>query len=292
MPEPPVSLDDAISDYLNRLRAERGLSVNTLEAYRRDLAELVQNVGAELPVADLDRRRIRHHLAHLTRSGNAKRTVARKASSIRAFLNDGVKRGILDSNPAAGVPLPKTPQTLPQVIPAAALANALDAMCGAAPVVIRDRAILELLYGSGLRVGELAMLSVKSVNTGDFMRVRGKGNKQRVVPVGATARLALDRYLKDGRPRLAGSDAGYALWIGVRGRPMDTRGIRRVVKKRLGTFPHALRHSFATHLLEGGADLRVVQELLGHNELATTQIYTTVTKDHLKSTYERSHPRA
>jgi integrase/recombinase XerC len=122
--------------------------------------------------------------------------------------------------------------------------------------------------------------------------VHGKGNKERAVPIGDQARRATEVYLEEGRPILTGSAGGDALWVGVRGGPLDSRGIRRVVKNRFGTFPHALRHSYATHLLEGGADLRSVQELLGHSELATTQIYTAVTREHLKKTYERSHPRA
>ena len=151
---------------------------------------------------------------------------------------------------------------------------------------------MELLYASGLRVSELASLQVGDVGSDDLLRVRGKGGKTRVVPVSTQARRAVSAYVAEGRPELAGDQAYSALWVGVRGGPMDTRGVRRVVQKRLGTFPHALRHSFATHLLEGGADLRSVQELLGHVELATTQIYTSVSRKHLRSTYERSHPRA
>jgi integrase/recombinase XerC len=164
-------------------------------------------------------------------------------------------------------------------------------MEGEKPLDLRDRAILEVLYASGMRVSELASLRVNDVGS-DMLRVVGKGSKTRVVPLGRAARQALDAYVAKGRPRLIRDGAGEALWVGVRGGPLGTRGLRRVVQKRLGTFPHALRHSFATHLLEGGADLRTVQELLGHVELATTQIYTSVSRRHLKSTYERSHPRA
>src|SRR5690606_12141930 len=144
---------------------------------------------------------------------------------------------------------------------------------------------------TGLRISELISLTVDDVRSGT-LTVVGKGGKTRVVPVGAPAREALKRYLESGRSELAGPDAGKLLWVGLRGRPMDTRGARRVVARRAATFPHALRHSFATHLLEGGADLRTVQDLLGHTDLATTQIYTAVSRRHLKETYERSHPRA
>ena len=139
---------------------------------------------------------------------------------------------------------------------------------------------------------EVAALTCRGVAGRRFLRIDGKGGKQRDVPVGEPARIAVAEYLQRGRTRLAAPGVGDALWIGARGGVLDARGIRRVVAARLGTYPHALRHSFATHLLEGGADLRAVQELLGHNELSTTQIYTAVTKDHLKATYERSHPRA
>ncbi|MDR9451752.1 MAG: tyrosine-type recombinase/integrase, partial [Acidimicrobiia bacterium] len=152
--------------------------------------------------------------------------------------------------------------------------------------------ILEVLYATGVRVSELAGLRVDEVRDREFVRVTGKGNRERTVPLGRPARQAVDRYLVAGRPRLAGPAAGRSLWVGVRGGPLGPRGIRRMVRTRSATFPHAFRHSFATHLLEGGADLRAVQELLGHVELASTQIYTAVTRDHLKATYERSHPRA
>ncbi len=160
------------------------------------------------------------------------------------------------------------------------------------PAGLRDRAIIELAYATGLRVGELASLSVSSVEARDQLSVVGKGNRERSVPIGEPAQRAITAYLAEGRPALVRPEAGDALWVGARGGRLDDRGIRRVVRRRLGTFPHALRHSFATHLLEGGADLRTVQELLGHIELGTTQTYTAVTRDHLRATYERTHPRA
>jgi site-specific recombinase XerD len=181
---------------------------------------------------------------------------------------------------------------LPRAFPAAALGSWLDAVDGSDPVTLRDRALLEVLYGTGLRVAEAASLTAAGVRRSELVRVRGKGGKERVVPLAGKARAALQRYLAEGRPALAGPEAADLLWVGRRGGPLGVRGIRRVVRSRLGTFPHALRHSFATHLLEGGADLRTVQELLGHHELATTQVYTAVTRQHLRSTYDRSHPRA
>ena len=171
------------------------------------------------------------------------------------------------------------------------MAAVLDGIEGDDPVDLRDRALLEVLYATGLRVSEAAGLTVADVAGRDIVRTRGKGGRDRVVPLGGPARRALAEWLERGRPAMV-SGATQDLWVGVRGGTLDTRGIRRVVRSRLGTHPHAVRHSFATHLLEGGADLRVVQELLGHVDLATTQIYTHITREHLRRTYERSHPRA
>jgi site-specific recombinase XerD len=274
--------------------AERGLSANTIDAYRRDLAQFTafcDRLGIER-LEGVDRRTIRRFLAHLTTRGYARRSVARKASAVRSLLDDAARRGMIEGNPAAGVPQPKRPATLPRAVPAATLNRFLDDLVGTEPVDRRDLAILELLYGAGLRVSELASLRVQDVAGNDLLTVTGKGRKQRVVPIGGRAREALDAYLSRARDELRSEAGGDALFVGVRGGPLDERGIRRVVRARLGTFPHALRHSFATHLLEGGADLRSVQDLLGHNDLATTQIYTAVTREHLRATYQRSHPRA
>lgn len=211
---------------------------------------------------------------------------------MRSFYADALKRGVVESDPSASLPTRRRSQRLPRAIPAARLGEMLDGITGDDPISLRDRAILEFLYGTGVRVAELGALRVGDVSGVELVRVRGKGGKQRVVPLAGPTRASLDAYLARGRPALAGRSTGDALWVGSRGGALDARGVRRVVKARLGTFPHALRHSFATHLLEGGADLRTVQELLGHIELATTQTYTAVSRSHLKATYERSHPRA
>ncbi len=283
-----------MASYLGRLSAERSLSPHTIEAYRRDLWQFFDytaRTGAR-SVAAIDRRTVRRYLAFLATRGYARRSVARKASAVRSFYDDAARRGLVEAHPAEGLSQPKRPQTLPRAVPARSLAALLDGVQGDDPETLRDRAILELLYASGLRVSELASLRTSDVRDGDFLRVRGKGNRDRAVPVGQQARRAVDAYLARSRPTLAGPAAGSKLFVGRRGGGLDGRGIRRVVRKRLGTFPHALRHSFATHLLEHGADLRAVQELLGHTELATTQIYTSVTREHLRATYDRSHPRA
>jgi integrase/recombinase XerC len=169
--------------------------------------------------------------------------------------------------------------------------HAIETIDPATPEGLRDRALIDTLYSSGLRVSEVASMSIGDVG-GDLVTVVGKGRKTRRVPIGRPAQESIRRYLGGGRPHMAGPEAGQALWVGVRGGPLGPRGIRAVVRRRMATFPHALRHSFATHLLEGGADLRSVQDLLGHTDLATTQIYTAVTRQHLRGTYDRSHPRA
>jgi site-specific recombinase XerD len=272
--------------YLARLAKERRLSPHTVAAYRRDLSQFLEfcdrhDAGS---LDDIDRRVIRRFLADLD--------VARKASSIRAFFHDMVRRGERSVNPAGGLRRPKAPRRLPKVLPGRVVDRGLEHIDGADPVSLRDRALLEMLYATGLRVSELASLRLDDLRSLSEIRVTGKGGRVRVVPVGRPAQKAVERWLGEGREALAGPRAGDAVWLGVRGFPLDARGIRRVVRTRFGTFPHSLRHSFATHLLEGGADLRTVQELLGHVDLTTTQIYTHVSRDHLRSTYERSHPRA
>lgn len=293
-PDIAPELAQPIRDYLRRIEVERGLSMHTIDAYRGDLRQFgvfCTRMGLEnLP--QVNRLTIRRFLAQLTTRGLAPRSSARKLSAVRSFLEDGVRRGLVEANVAVGIPQPKRPRTLPKALPSAALLRALDAFDAIEPLDLRDRAIVELLYGTGLRVSELASLDVGDIDGTEFLHVTGKGDRDRVVPIGETARHAVDRYVADGRPGLATPDAGSALWVGARGGALDTRGVRRIVKRRLGTFPHALRHSFATHMLENGADLRTVQELLGHAELGTTQIYTSVSRRHLRNTYDRSHPRA
>lgn len=288
------SISSHVDRYLSHGRDVRGLSPHTLEAYRRDLDGFVEFSGryGVTEVHDVDRKLVRRFSASLSTRGYAPRTIARKVSAVRAFLADEAKRGFIEANPAEGVKQPKLPRSLPRAIPQKALSSVLDQIDGDEPVDLRDRALLEVLYGTGLRVSELASLSVAAVTSGPFVRVRGKGSKDRTVPIPGQAMRAIERYLVAGRPSLVRDDGIDALWIGVRGGALDQRGVRRVVRARIGSFPHALRHSYATHLLENGADLRSVQDLLGHSELATTQLYTAVTRKHMAETYERSHPRA
>jgi len=283
-----------VPGFLERLAAERGLSPNTTDAYGRDLAQFFDfcdRLGITA-IDAVDRHAVRRFQAQLVSRRFAASSIARKASAIRSFYADATRRGLVATDPTVDLPTRRRPSRVPKSLPATALGGMLDAIDGIEPADLRDRAILETLYGTGLRVSELSGLRVADVSGVDLVKVRGKGAKERVVPLAGEARRRLERYLAAGRPALVADGSGDDLWLGVRGGPLGARGVRRVVRARLGTFPHALRHSFATHLLERGADLRTVQELLGHVELATTETYTAVSRHHLKATYERSHPRA
>jgi site-specific recombinase XerD len=291
---PSVELTVEAEKYLKRLRVERGLSENTLDAYSRDLQAFVvfADRSGVSDAGDVNRKLIRRFVANLTTRGYAATSVARKSSALRAFFADLARRDLVESNPAVGAPQPKRPKLLPRAVPAGSLSEVLDDLVDPEPVGLRDRAVLEMLYGTGMRVSELESLTLGSVGESDFVRVTGKGDKERAIPIGGAARRSVERYVELSRPLLETDRSGDALWLGIRGAPLGQRGIRRIVAARVGTNPHALRHSYATHLLENGADLRSVQELLGHTELATTQIYTAVTRKHMTETYERSHPRA
>ncbi len=292
IPEMPEWAVESVDEYLMRLATQRNLSPHTIAAYRRDLSQFMafcDRAGVK-GIPDIDRGRVRRFLAYLDTRGYARRSIARKASAVRAFFTDQTRRGLLDVNPSERLGTLRRPRTLPQALPVRTVRAILDGLTDDDPVALRDRALLEVLYATGLRVAEAAALRVDDVVGAEFLRVVGKGDKERAIPLGGPARLAIQSYLTRGRPRLWPTTD--ALWVGVRGGSLGVRGIRRTVRVRAGTFPHAFRHSFATHLLEGGADLRAVQELLGHVELGTTQTYTAVTREHLKATYERSHPRA
>lgn len=293
VPELPAWAQPSVGAYLARLVDQRGLSPHTVDAYRRDLHQFFDycDRGQIERLADVERRHCRRYLAFLDTRGYSRRSIARKSSAVRVFYTDAVKRDLVEVNPFEGVTHPKLNKPLPHALPSRTVSHAIDAIDTGGPEGLRDKALVETLYATGLRISELASMTTSDVGS-DTVTVVGKGNKTRRVPVGRPAQESLDLYLQNGRPDLAGSEAGDSLWVGVRGGPLDSRGIRRVVSNRLATFPHALRHSFATHLLEGGADLRTVQDLLGHTDLATTQIYTAVTRQHLRGTYDRSHPRA
>ena len=293
VPKTPDWAQTDLGKYLARLTDQRGLSVNTIDAYRRDLAQFFDycDRGGVESIDSVDRRAARRYLAFLDTLGYSRSTTSRKASSVRAFYSDAVLRGVATVNPFDGVSSPKLDKPLPHAIPARMMTAAIDSIDTSGPAGLRDRAIVETLYATGLRISELASLRIRDVS-GDTVIVKGKGGKVRMVPLGRPAQHALERYLAEGRPHLVTEESGPELWVGTRGGPMGARSLRRSVSKHLATFPHAVRHSFATHLLEGGADLRTVQDLLGHTDLATTQIYTAVTRKHLRGMYDQSHPRA
>lgn len=290
----------AIERFLDHLRAEKGSSPHTVRAYRADLRqfdEYLAGHGGDL--AAVDHRVVRAFLAQISAEVAAS-TAARKLSSLRSFFDFLVLVGDLPANPARRVRMPKVRRKLPTFLSKDEARILLDEGAeGSTALVRRDLAALELLYGSGLRVSELAALDVDDFH-GDspLIRVLGKGRKEREVPLGAMARKAVQRYLGM-RDQLDPAAGEGALLINARGTRLSERSIRRVVK-RAGLLtpmlkdlhPHALRHSFATHLLEGGADLRAIQEMLGHSSLATTQRYTHLTVEQLMEIYESCHPRA
>jgi site-specific recombinase XerD len=274
---------------------------STVEAYRRDLTAFftwAERLGLESPGA-VRRTTIRRYLAYLATRGFARRTVARRASALRRYFGWARRVGAVANDPTAGLSAPRGEARLPRVLHPDELRSLLDEYGSAGPKGardMRDTALLELLYGSGLRVAEASALDVDDLDLAQArVRVWGKGGKQRVVPLSEPAADALRQWLADGRRELATeASPAAALFLNLRGRRMTPRDARRVLDRRsvAPTHPHALRHTFATHLLDGGADLRVVQELLGHADLATTQRYTHVSKERLRSVFDATHPRA
>ena len=299
------------------LRDERGLAANTVAAYERDVTQFFR-FAARARVTDpaeVDALLLRRFLAQLRTRGQAASSIARKAAALRACFRLLARRGLVPSNPAADLGVPRGPRRLPVVLKQGQVEMLLARPEPLDPVGLRDRAILELLYATGMRVGELCALEVGDVDLrADVARVHGKGGKERLVPFGEPARLALREYLAAGRPAMlpvasdpraettatgARATPARALFFNRRRRPMTPRDVRGMIQRyRAGlgvpaeTSPHTLRHSFATHLLEGGADLRSVQELLGHVALTTTQTYTHVSNERLRRVYEQAHPRA
>jgi site-specific recombinase XerD len=274
----------------------RGMGEKTRRAYGVDLAQLAEwAAGRGLEPGTLTHRDLRRFAAVLSERGAAKSTVARKLAAIRTFYRHLLERGEVEANPADLVSSPKKDSYLPHVLRPAEVAELLERIPGSKPLDVRDRAMFELAYAAGLRAEEIVNLDVESADPdAEQVRVEGKGGRTRVVPAGEHAWRALDRYLTRARPAL---DAGEsrALFLSKSGRRLSTSDVRRRLKiqgRRVGISPHTLRHSFATHLLEGGADLRAIQELLGHASISTTQTYTRVESSRLKMAYARSHPRA
>ena len=301
------SLTVVLDDFDDFLALERGRSAHTRRAYRGDLRSLLEYLDRRSPGATLSALSLpvlRSWLAEQAGAGAARTTLARRTSAVKTFTDWAVRRGLLASDPGARLQLPKSHRTLPSVLRAD---QALDAMKAAKtgaeqgdPIALRDRLIVELLYATGIRVSELCGLDIDDVDASRrLLRVLGKGGKQRTVPYGEPAEDAMTAWLGHGRPGLVGPSSGPALLLGARGGRLDPRQARTVVHQTVAAVdgapdigPHGLRHSAATHLLEGGADLRIVQELLGHSTLATTQLYTYVSVARLRAVHDQAHPRA
>ncbi len=303
-----MRVSEALADYARHLADVRRLSPATVRAYRSDLTDLAVVLG-DPTMQDVGLEELREWLWTATQRGHARSTLARRTAAVRGFFAWACETGKVAVDPSIRLVAPKKGRTLPTVATADGVVEMLETAAAAAasgdPAALRDDAILELLYASALRVSELCGLAVDDVDrVHRTVRVLGKGSKERVVPYGGPAERALDAYLVRGRPALAAravdsSARAGALFLGARGGRIGSRAVYALVSRRLGPIvgrdgvgPHALRHSAATHLLDGGADLRTVQEMLGHASLGTTQIYTHVSSERLLSAYRLAHPRA
>jgi integrase/recombinase XerC len=302
-----VAISEIRDAFLKYLEAERNLSAHTIRAYLGDLDSFFEHLE-KLDITDfakLELSHIRSWLANQQVKGGARTTLSRRAVSIRLFTKWATKKGYLAKDVGATLATPKGARTLPDVLNVADAGLAMDALATRVaeedgPLSKRDCAMVEVLYASGARVSELCGLDLQDIDyERNTIRVIGKGNKERTIPLGNPAMRALEAWLKDGRPSLAGDKSDRAVFLGGRGKRIDQRTVRTVVYHALEALegavklgPHALRHSAATHLLEGGADLRTVQEILGHASLATTQIYTHVSTERLQKAFKQAHPRA
>jgi integrase/recombinase XerC len=299
--------EELVAAFARHLEIERNLSVHTIRAYLGDLESLISHLE-QIGVNDISRMELVHlrsWLANQQVKGGARTTLSRRAVSIRLFTKWAVKNKYVEKDVAATLATPKGHRTLPEVLGIDDAKLAMDSMATRAaeeetPIAMRDVAMVEMLYASGARVAELCGLDLSDIDYDrQTIRVLGKGNKERTIPLGNPAMRALESWLKDGRDSLKNSLSGNAVFLGARGKRIDQRTVRTVVYNALQAIegiermgPHALRHSAATHLLEGGADLRTVQEILGHASLATTQIYTHVSTERLQKVFKQAHPRA
>lgn len=295
-----VSLEAGCDRYLDHLRVERNLSPHTLESYGRDLTQM-RRFFAPQGLAEAEVVRPAHvsaWLAHLGASGASPATQKRALSAVRQLFAFLLRERLITANPARKLKGPLSRRRLPKVPSQEEASRMIDASSVATPQGLRDQAILELLYGAGLRASELCALELDQLSlTAGFVRPQGKGRKERVVPLGMPAITALQRYLKDGRPKLGVPDTSQSVFVSNKGRPFSRMGIFKLVRHYAQVAgvaapmsPHKLRHAFATHMLQGGADLRSVQEMLGHASIATTEIYTHVAHDELRDAVNRHHP--
>lgn len=283
-----TQLVEAIYDFAEHQRLVLGRSEATIKGYTSDLLDLAKTIDS---FSSFTLPRLRNWLAAAVAEGKARSTLARRTASVKAFSTWAVKQGYLRTDEAAKLSSPKVPKHLPKVLDPKAASAAMDNAKSADELhLVRDTAMLELLYATGMRVSELTGIDLHDIDSSrQTIRVLGKGNKERIVPFGDAANTALNAWLARREELAKDPDA---LFVGTRGKRIDQRQVRRVVEAAGEVSPHALRHSTATHLLEGGADLRVVQELLGHSSLQTTQVYTHVTSERLKKVFNQAHPRA
>ena len=295
-----------LDNFIIYLKVEKNASPRTVEGYQHDIWQFIDFLSEELKITGerlspdcVNHLVVRKHLALLQRNGLKRTTIARKMASLRAFFRFLNREEIIATNPIVEVATPKLQKRLPTVLYQDEVWALVQAPITRTPAGLRDRAILELLYSSGLRVSELVGVDIGGIDLAvGYVRVMGKGSKERIVPVGSFAIEAINHYLNTGRPSLV-KGGSKALFLNKDGGRLSTRSVRNIVDKYVEQIslqrkisPHTLRHSFATHLLDGGADLRSVQELLGHVKMSTTQIYTHVSKERLMAVYEKNHPRA
>jgi integrase/recombinase XerD len=294
------SFSDDVRTFLDYCRIEKGLAQNSLEAYRRDLDKFNSFSELESPGQVPGTEKLGKYLDSLYGSGLASRSIARHLTTLRGFYGFMLREGRIDADPTAFLASPKQWSSLPKYLNLSEIDRLIAAPQGSKPTGIRDRAMLELLYAAGLRVSELCQLELSDLNLElGVLRVTGKGGKQRIVPVGKAAIAAVTAYLENGRPNLLRGRGSRYLFVTARGGRLTRQAFWKLLVclgKKAGIFrgltPHVVRHTFATHLLEGGADLRSVQTMLGHADISTTQIYTHVLRSRLKKTVEEHHPRA
>ena len=304
---PTARFEALVLDFLAYLEFERGLARNTLSAYRTDLLQYGSYLAArKVEATEIDANGISDFLTSLAEGdGNGRApasaaTLNRKAACLRSFYRHLRRSELVDGDPTATLQAPRKDRTLPKVLGYSEVKRLLEGVSGSKPADLRDRALLEVMYGCGLRASETIGLELSSIDLEHgYLRAYGKGSKERVVPLGREAGGALKRYLRSGRPAMAGENDERALFLNQRGGALSRQGLYKIIQKRATTAglgdkmsPHTLRHSFATHLLSGGCDLRSVQEMLGHSDVATTQIYTHLSADRVKEVYFEAHPRA
>ncbi len=295
-------MQDSLQDYLNYLSVERGLAKNTLESYGRDLRQYLSYLTEKknLELKNSTQATVIGYLLLLQARGKATATLSRNLAAIKSYYHFLAREGLIERDPTINLDAPKQEKRLPRVLSVQDVERLLEQPDLKTPVGIRDRAMLEVLYATGLRVSELVSLKINDLNLEmSYIRCFGKGSKERIVPLGSVATKYVKIYLDHARKFLASSPYENTLFLNHHGKGLTRQGFWKIIKKYaehlnldIEITPHTLRHSFATHLLENGADLRSVQEMLGHADISTTQVYTHLTKDRIKEVYEKAHPRA